>query len=136
MKAEHLTHIQTYGLVGLGAFFWAVAAMTVRYTGHVCFANDLRRLSTYIAIIPASYVIILSSEALVGSASKQRLTATVIMDVTALMLDGAAFMWFPTLYENPELKKKNSHMAIAFSRMGAGSILWGAGVILGIALLA
>jgi hypothetical protein len=75
------------------------------------------------------------SEVLVGISSKQRVTSMAIMSVTALLLDGIAFMWFPTLYENPSLKQKNPTSSIILSRMGAGLILWGAGIFLGVALL-
>jgi len=57
------------------------------------------------------------------------------MSAAALMLDCVAFMWFPTLYENPTLKQKNPLSSIVLSRMGAAWILGGVGIILSIALL-
>jgi len=130
-----MNQIQISGLIGLGAVFWGAAALMVRYTGHIFFANDLRRFGIYLAAIPIGYTVMRFSEVLVGISSKQRVTSMAIMDVTALLLDGIAFMWFPTLYENPSLKQKNPTSSIILSRMGAGLILWGAGIFLGVALL-
>ena len=75
------------------------------------------------------------SEGLLSTTPKQRLTATVILTCSALLLDGIAMMWLPNLYENQSLKKKNSFTSIYFSRMGAAAILWGGGIGLLIALL-
>jgi hypothetical protein len=44
-------------------------------------------------------------------------------------------MWFPTLYENPSLKKKNPTSSIIVSRMGTAWILYGVGICFSIALL-
>jgi hypothetical protein len=112
-----------------------MAAYTIRYAGHIVYANDLRRLSMYLSSIPIGYIAIRFNEELLSISSKKRLTTTSIMCSTALLLDGIAFMWFPTLYENPKLKQKNSSSSILFSRMDAGWIVWGVGVSFGIALL-
>jgi hypothetical protein len=132
---EHLNQAQISGLVGLGVIFWGAAALKIRYAGHIFYANDLRRFSTYILSIPISYIAIRFSEELLSISSKQRLTSTAIMSAAALMLDGIAFMWFPTLYENPTLKQKNPLSSIVLSRMGAAWILGGVGICLSIALL-
>jgi len=130
-----MNQIQISGLIGLGVVFWGAAALKVRYAGHIFYANDLRRFSIFMAAAPIGYTAMRFSEGLLGISSKQRLTSTAIMCATALLLDGVAFMWFPTLYENPSLNQKNSTSSIIRSRMGAAWILWGVGVCLGIALL-
>jgi NADH:ubiquinone oxidoreductase subunit 2 (subunit N) len=134
MLVPHISQAQVYGLVGLGAIYWGAAALAIRYAGHIMYANNVRRICAYSAIIPVGYLTIVFSEGLLGISSKHRLAATTIMCAAALLLDGVAFMWFPALYENPEVKTKNSHMATLFSRMGAAHILWGVGTILGVAL--
>jgi hypothetical protein len=135
MLPKDLNQIQISGLVGLGVVYWGAAALTVRYAGHVCYANDLRRLSMFMSTIPIGYIVMRFSEGLLGISSKQRLITTAIMCSSALLLDGIAFMWFPTLYENPKLKQKNPSSSVILSRMGAAWILGGVGVCLGIALL-
>ncbi len=136
MHSQHLTQAHLYGLIGLGGSFWVVGVLTIRYTGHILFANNVRRLSSYIASIPISYFTLFFSEGLLGISSKQRLVSMVVMSVTALLMDGAALMWFPTLYENPLQKKKNLQLATTLSRMSAAWLLWTFGVGLGIALVA
>jgi hypothetical protein len=135
MLSKELNQIQISGLVGLGVIYWGAAALTIRNAGHICFANDLRRSSMFMSLIPIGYITIRFSEGLLGISSKERLTTTAIMCSSALLLDGIAFMWFPTLYENPKLKEKNPSSSIILSRMGAASILGGVGIILGVALL-
>jgi hypothetical protein len=135
MLTQGLSQAQIFGLIGFGGIFWAAAVLTVRYAGHIFYANNLRRISTFIASIPVIYIMLFISEGFLGIRSKQRLISVVIMTATALLMDGVGFMWFPTLYENPLLKKKNSQLAVSISRMGAAWILWGAGLGLWIALL-
>ncbi len=135
MLSKNLSQFQISGLVGLGVIYWGIAAFKIRYAGHVVYANDLRRFSMYLSSIPIGYITIRFTEGLLGISSKERLTTTTIMCSTALLLDGIAYMWFPTLYENPTLKQKNSSSSIVLSRMGAAWLLYGVGVCLGIALL-
>jgi hypothetical protein len=135
MLSKDFSQFQVANLVGLGAIYWGMAAYGIRRFGPVAYANDLRRISMFLSLVPVSYVLIRFSEAIVGINSKERLTSTAIMCSSALLLDGIAFMWFPTIYENPELKQKNPPAAVTVSRMGAALILGGVGVILGIALL-
>ena len=135
MLPKDFSQFQVAGLVGLGTIYWGMAAYKIRYLGPIAYANDLRRISMFLSLLPLSYVLIRFSEGILGINSKERLAATTIMCSSALLLDGIAFMWFPTIYENPELKQKNPAAAVTVSRMGAALILGGVGVILGIALL-
>jgi hypothetical protein len=135
MLPKDFNQIQISGLVGLGVVYWVAAALTIRYAGHICFSNDLRRFFMYMSAIPIVYIAMGFGEGFLGISSKHRLTSTAIMSTSALLLDGIAFMWFPTLYENPKLKQKRLSSSIVFSRMGAAWILWGVGVSFGIALL-
>jgi hypothetical protein len=65
------------------------------------------------------------SERLVGIGLKQRLISLILMTTSATFFDGTALMWFPTLYENPTIRKTNLPAAIVISRMGAAWILYG-----------
>ena len=135
MLPKEISQIQIVGLAGLGVIYWGIAALVIRYVGHIIFANDLRRFLTFLAIIPILYSSMGFSEEIVGIHSKQRLISFVLTITPALLLDGTAFMWFPTLYENPTIRKKNLSLAVAYSRMGAASILFGAGASFCVALL-
>ena len=135
MLPKDFSQFQVANLAGLGAIYWGVAAYILRRFGPAVFANDLRRLSMFLSLVPVSYIVIRFSEALVGINLKDRVTSTAIMCSSALLLDGIAFMWFPTIYENPELKQKNQHAVVTVSRMAAASILGGVGIILAVALL-
>jgi hypothetical protein len=134
MLTGYLNQGQVFGLAGLGVIFWGVGVLTIRYASHILFENDLRRVFSYISAIPTGFLIAGISEGLVGISSKHRLTSVAIMTVSALMLDGLAYMWFPTLYENPTLKKKNPPLSMALSRMGAGWLLWSTAIYFAIAL--
>jgi hypothetical protein len=134
MLPKDFSQFQVASLAGLGAIYWGMAAYKIRRFGPVAYANDLRRISMFLSLLPIGYVVIRFSEAILGINSKERLTTTTIMCSSALLLDGIAFMWFPTIYENPELKQKNPPAAVTVSRMGAALILGGVGILLGIAL--
>lgn len=135
MLPNTFSPFQVASLAGLGAIYWAIAACKIRYLGPIVYANDLRRLSMFVLLPPVGYVLMRVSEAIVGIDSKERLASTAIMCASALLLDGAAFMWLPTIYENPGLKEKDPPAAVTISRMGAAWILGGVGIIFVMALL-
>ena len=127
---EHFSQGQISSLVGLGAAAWGAAALLIRHQGPAMFADDLRRVGSILGATPALYFFIRFSEKLTLVSAKDRLTTASLLLAPALLLDGIAMMWFPTLYENPSLRKTNPTLAMSFSRMGAASILFGAGVTL------
>ena len=124
MLTENFSQFQLFGFVGLGAFFWGVGVVTIRYGSNILFGNELRRIGSFIGAIPMAYATIRISEELLSVNPRQRLAATAIMACVALLLDGTALTWYPTLYENPSLRKKNSFASLTFSRMGAAWLLW------------
>lgn len=134
MLLEGLNQFQILIFYGLGVIYWGVAAFAIRHTGHIIFANDQRRFCMYLASIPILYVTMVFSEGLVGISSKQRLAAVILMDASATLFDGVALMWFPTVYENPTIRKTNLPAAVAISRMGAAWILFGVAASLFIAI--
>ena len=135
MFPKDFSQFQVANLAGLGAIYWGIGTYIIRRFGPVIYVNDLRRLSMFASFVPVSYALIYFSEVIVGINSKDRLTSTVIMCTSSLFLDGIALMWFPTIYENPELKQQNQSAAVTGSRMAAASILGGVGIILAVALL-
>ena len=82
---------------------------------------------SFVGIFPASYAAMRLAEAVLGISSVARLDSVVVMTAIATLLDGAALMWFPQVYENPELMKRNSPLAMLLSRRGGAWILWGVG---------
>jgi hypothetical protein len=127
---------QLFGLVGLGGVFWATAAFTIRSVPEILFGNPNRQIMSYLAAFPVSfYGFIRPTEIILGISPSARVYTSVILSAAALLLDGIAMMWFPHIYENPELMKKDNTMGLLFSRRGASWLLWGVGVGLTVALL-
>ena len=127
---------QLFGLIGLGGVFWAAAALTIRSAPELLFGNQNRQVLSYLAAAPVSlYGFIRPTEILLGISPSARVYTTVILSASALLLDGIAMMWFPHIYENPDLMKRNNALALLYSRRGAAWILWGVGVGLIVALL-
>lgn len=125
MLLDELNRFQTFSLCILGVIYWGIAAFAVRHAGHLMFANDTRKIVTYLASIPILYVTMVFSEGLVGIGSKERVASVILMTASATLFDGVALMWFPILYENPTIRKTNLPAAVAISRMGAAWILYG-----------
>lgn len=134
MSLVRLSQGQVASLVGLGTFYWGAAALALREGGPILFANDCRRVATYLGLAPVAYALVVSPEKIFGIAASHRLTSTAVMSATAMILDGVALMWFPSLYENPALKKTDAHAATTTSRMAAASLLFGVGLSFGWAL--
>ena len=125
MLLEGLNQFQIFSLCILGVIYWGLFAFAIRHVGPVIFANDARRIMTYLGSIPLLYVTMVFSEGLVGIGSKHRLASVILMTASATLFDGIALMWFPTLYENPTIRKTNPGAAVIFSRMGAAWIIYG-----------
>lgn len=130
-----LNSMQVYTLIAWSVFLWAVAAMKIRYLGPLLYIKPDRRAWTFIATIPMAYVLMRSSEIVSGASAKHRLAVTAIVSAVALVLDGLAINWFPSIYENPSLTRGNAHLAVSTSRAGMGWLLFGVGVSLIIALV-
>jgi hypothetical protein len=126
----YFTQSQLTGLVGFGAFLWAVGVVKIRYAGHILYVTSSRRICTLLGTLPASYALILFAEYLFGISSAQRVPLVTTVAATTLVLDGFAMTWFPALYENESVKKTNPRLATVLSRLGAGWLLYGTGFCL------
>ena len=124
MYFKEFSQFQIFSLCSLGVIYWGLGVLAIRHAGHIMFANDRRRFGMYLASIPLLYVTMVFSEGIVGISSKQRLISAILMTISAIFLDGTALMWFPTLYENPTIRKTNPPAAVVISRMGAAWILY------------
>lgn len=109
---------QVAALVGLGAVFWFVAAMVVRYVVPMGALTGWAAYVTFALVAPVTFVALQFSRMVTGFGADHYVHAAALMTGTALLLDGIALTWFTPLYGNDA----------AFVLPGAASILWGAGV--------
>ncbi len=111
--------------VALGAVLWLVAALFIRVVGQPLFSLANRWLyALFAACFPVGWLLIVTCLALGRVSRSAALVPVTLMCVTSLLLDGIAISRFPSLYgTSPE------HVML-----GAAWLLWGVGVVLGIAL--
>ena len=100
----------------LGALFWFVAALIIRYTGEFFFSSNLLIIILFILLFPLSYVFIL----IANPEPSETLESVAIMVYTASFLDGLALTFFRQLYGE----------TLEICLLGAASILFGIGVVL------
>ncbi|CAF2984604.1 unnamed protein product [Rotaria sp. Silwood2] len=116
--------------MGYGAFFWGLGVLAVRHAGPHMFHTNLGRCVTAVASLPAVYMLVPITEALLSLKSQESLPAMALATGVACILDGIAHTWFPTAYENPALQKKNPLAACVISRYGSGWLLYLVGIFL------
>ena len=121
-----LTTSQTFALALIGAAYWFVAALVVRWTATDWVGNNAMTAVVFILIIVATVPALLLGYRLAGISRSRASSGATVMTATAALLDGVALTWFPALY--------GSNPAVILG--GAAAILWGAGValVLGIML--
>ena len=108
-----------------GALLWFLAAILVRTIGPMGALDGYARIITYALVIPGTVPAILLGRALAKLSRDQTAISLIIITATALLLDGIAHAWFPSLYgSDPALIVK-----------GAAVIFWGAGVGLVLGLI-
>jgi hypothetical protein len=113
-------------LVGLGAFFWLVAALIIRFTGDRLFRKDNPWLIPfYVLLWPIAYLFVKIGTVVARIEPEDMVESVAVMDLTALMLDGVALTWFRKLYGE---EFETTHH-------GAAAILYGAGAVLMVAFL-
>jgi hypothetical protein len=116
-------HVPLY--VFLGAIFWLVAALLIRFAGPELFhLGNPWLYALFAACLPAGWLFIILCLAIGGLPRSDALIPVSIMCVTGLTLDGIAISSFTSLYgRSPE------HVML-----GAAWLLWGVGVLLLLAL--
>ena len=120
-----LTAKQIIILVLYGAMLWFVAAILVRTIGPMGALDGSARIITYALVIPGTVPAIWIGRALAKLSRDQTAISLIVITATALLLDGIAHAWFPSLYgSDPVLIVK-----------GAAVIFWGAGVGLVLGLI-
>jgi hypothetical protein len=116
--ATPFTPKQLLILIVLGVVFWFLAAMLVGTIGPMGALSGRARWITYVLVIPGTIPAILISRRLASLTRSQTSTGLLVVTAAALLLDGIAHAWFPSLYgSDPQLLLA-----------GAAVIFWGAGV--------
>ena len=108
-----------------GVMLWFLAAILVRTVGPMGALDGSARIITYALVIPGTVPAIWIGRALAGLTRDQTATALMVITATALLLDGIAHAWFPSLYGSDPV----------LIRRGAAVIFWGAGVGLVLGLI-
>lgn len=113
-----LTGSQSAILAIYGVILWFLAAMLVHTLAPMGALSGVWQVVTYGLVIPGTVPAIWIARVIAKLAHDQTAMGILIVTAAALLLDGIAFAWFPTLYgPNP-----------AHWLAGAAVILWGAGV--------
>jgi hypothetical protein len=115
-----LGSMQAIAAFALGIFFWFLAAMFVRVTEGTGIFGGQAGIVTFIAGVPASWLIVVIVAKLARLAKHQLTSGIAIATGAATLCDGLAMTWFPSLYGNDP----------RWVLFGAAFILWGVGVIL------
>jgi hypothetical protein len=124
LSPSNLTRNQIGILALYGAALWFVAAMIVRVMAPMGALSGVWQVVTYALVVPGTVPAIWISRRLATLTHGQTAMGILVVTAAALLLDGVAFAWFPTLY-GPDP---------AHWLPGAAVVFWGAGVglVLGI----
>jgi hypothetical protein len=107
-------------LAVLGVGFWFLAAMTIRLLGPPVFVPGSAALPlVFVLTVPIAWAFVWAGKLLSGAKGAAVFPASVIMTSFAMLFDGLALTFLPSLYGLPP----------ASLLLGAAWILWGAGLI-------
>jgi len=126
MMSPMPTTRQTVMLALMGALFWFVATLVVRWTAVDWAGRDGATVLVFVLIVIATIPALFMGARVAGVGREQFLAMGAIMVGVAALLDSIALTWFRPLY--------GTDPAIVLA--GAAAILWGAGIalVLGIVL--
>jgi hypothetical protein len=120
-----LTTAQTVTLAIMGAIYWFVAALVVRWTAANWVGSNGPTALVFALIIVATVPALFLGMAVARVGRNQAQISAAIMTGTALLLDGVALTWGQSLY--------GTDPAVVLG--GAASIMWGAGVAIALGML-
>ena len=123
--SPRLTTTQTVTLAIMGAIFWFVAALVVRWTAASWVGSDGATMLVFALIIVATVPVLFIGMAVARVGRDRAQISAAIMVGIALLLDGVALTWVQSLY--------GTDPAVVLG--GAAAILWGAGVALALGML-
>ncbi len=85
--------------VGLGAMFWFEGVLFIRFLGEHLFVNgNPWLLGWFVASIPLSWVLVKIGATIGNVEGENLLTATVVITISAAVLDGVGLTWFRQWY--------------------------------------
>lgn len=107
----------------LGAAFWLIFLLLIRFWGEYLFIDSNPwLLCLFLVSIPVAWVLVKIGTTIGKVQGESVLTATVLMSVTAMLLDGVGLTWFQNWYG---LEPTQLLLAAAW-------LLWGVGISLAI----
>ena len=113
-----LSFQQLVFFLGFGIAGWLIAALLLRFLGPMGIYDGGARVLTYALIIPDTVPFIWLAAWLGGAREGQLFLGFSISTAMAMLCDGMALAWFPTLYG----------ATVPLHAGAGGTILWGAGV--------
>lgn len=124
--SQRLSTAQTATLALVGAVYWFVAALIVRWTAGNWVGNDAMTAVVFALIVVGTVPALLLGYRIAGIGRAHAAIGAAIMTAAALLLDGVALTWARALY--------GSDPAVVLG--GGAAIMWGAGValVLGMAI--
>jgi len=120
-----LTPAQTATLAMMGAIYWFLAALVVRWTAANWVGSGGPTALVFALIIVATVPALLLGMAVARVGRDRSQISAAIMTGTALLLDGVALTWGRSLYGTDPMVVLG----------GAASIMWGAGVAIALGMI-
>lgn len=114
---------QVARLVTLGLMVWLLGAVLLRWLGPLGAYEGAGRVALYGLIIPGTVPLILLLPTLTGIRRNQIAAGAALATATAILMDGIALAWFPTLYGETLAHHAGAGAAILWA--GAVAILLG-----------
>lgn len=119
-----LRHRQLVSLVGLSLVLWVAAALYIRLMPEAL-TSPLWGAVGFVTTFPLAWASVLLTRRVGSLTSGQFLAGVAIVGGIAMMIDGIALRWYPTVYGSDP----------TMYRFAAAWLLWGYGVSLGIAVI-
>ncbi len=119
------TTFQTVVLALMGAVFWLLAALVVRWSAAVWAGHDGPTALVFVLVVAATVPGLYLGARVAAVGRDQFMAVATIMAAMATLLDGIAMTWFRPLYGSDP----------ATILAGAAAILWGVGVVLVLGLM-
>ncbi|UVO54692.1 hypothetical protein [Sphingomonas sp. SUN039] len=117
--------MQTATLASMGAVYWFVAALVVRWTAANWVGSDGATALVFALIVVATVPALFLGMAVARVGRDRAQISATVMTGTALLLDGVALTWAKSLY--------GTDPSVVLG--GAASIMWGAGVALALGMM-
>jgi hypothetical protein len=115
---------QVVALASLAVALWFLVTLNIRLMPN-SFTDPVAGSITFIMALPGGWISVWLTKWVGKLSWDQVLPGVAVVGAVAMMMDGAALRWFPSLYSSDDTTV----------RLGAAWLLWGYGVGLGVAAL-